>query len=148
MIQKHKNAWFYLALTSWLGLIVLTLVWDWAFAPLHTGKWLLIIKLLPLCLPLRGIFSGKIYTYQYCSMLILLYFTEGVMRLWDMGVFSRVMAGVEIGLSMAFFVGCLMYLKQFKISKSKSSSQYSHSTPTQQTQKQNQNQEGTSDVAP
>lgn len=114
MIQKHKNAWFYLALTSWLGLIVLTLVWDWAFAPLQTGKWLLIIKLLPLCLPLRGIFSGKIYTYQYCSMLILLPFTEGIMRLWDTSALSVGFAAAQVGLSVAFFVLCLAYLKQFK----------------------------------
>ncbi|XXQ67770.1 DUF2069 domain-containing protein [Neisseriaceae bacterium B1] len=106
-----------LAQTAWCALIVLTLLWDGYFAPLNTGRWLLAIKLLPLCLPLRGILSGKIYTYQYCSMLILLYFTESVMRVWDSSVISRTFAAGELLLSVVFFVACLLYLKQFKIKK-------------------------------
>lgn len=107
----------YPAAFFWVALIVLTLVWDWLYAPLQTGRWLLLIKLLPLFLPLRGIVSGKIYTYQYCSMLILLYFTEGVMRLFDLAVMSRWFAAVEIFCALVFFVFCLRYLKQFKIKK-------------------------------
>lgn len=109
MIKRH-----HFAIACWLGLIILTLLWDWAFAPLHTGRWLLMMKLLPLCLPLRGILSGRIYTYQYCSMLILLYFIEGVMRLWDAVPYSAWFASVEIALSVGFFIFCLAYLKQFK----------------------------------
>lgn len=106
-----------LAQITWCALIVLTALWDGYFAPLNTGYWLLLIKLLPLCLPLRGILSGKIYTYQYSSMLILFYFTESVMRVWDSSVISRVFAAGELILSVVFFVACLLYLKQFKIKK-------------------------------
>lgn len=105
------------AAVFWLVLIGLTLIWDWWYAPLHTGRWLLIIKLFPLVLPLRGIMSGKIYTYQYCSMLILLYFTEGVMRLFDIEMWSRIFAVCEIACSLLFFIFCLRYLKQFKVKK-------------------------------
>ena len=104
----------WLAQTAWCALIALTLLWDWAFAPLHTGRVLLLIKLLPLLLPLRGILRGRVYTYQYCSMLILAYFCEGVMRWFDLTPLSRALAGVETALSVAFFVCCLLYLKQFK----------------------------------
>lgn len=104
----------------WLALIVLTLLWDGWLAPLHTGRWLLVIKLLPLCLPLRGILRGKIYTYQYCSMLVLVYFSEGIMRLWDTAPFSPLFAAAEAVLSSAFFVCCLLYLKQFKTKKPRS----------------------------
>ena len=47
------------AQAAWCALIALTLLWDWAFAPLHTGRVLLLIKLLPLLLPLRGILRGR-----------------------------------------------------------------------------------------
>ncbi|MDO4433240.1 MAG: DUF2069 domain-containing protein [Alysiella sp.] len=113
-IQPLKNWKLPTARAAWLGLIVLTLAWDGLYAPLHTGRWLLVIKLLPLCLPLQGILSGRIYTYQYCSMLILAYFTEGVMRLFDVSIISVGFAIGEILLSVLFFVACLAYLKQFK----------------------------------
>ena len=33
----------WLAQAAWCALIALTLLWDWAFAPLHTGRALLLI---------------------------------------------------------------------------------------------------------
>ena len=45
---------------SWLLLIALTLAWDVFFAPLHTGRVLAVLKLLPLLLPLRGILQGRV----------------------------------------------------------------------------------------
>lgn len=118
MTVTQRNWGFYAARTAWLGLLLLTVMWDGYFAPLETGRVLLAVKLLPLLLPLRGIASGRIYTYQYCSMLVLAYFTEGVMRLWDAVGFSRLFAAAEIAFSLLFFVACLSYLKQFKRSKS------------------------------
>ena len=104
----------WLAQTAWCALIALTLLWDWAFAPLHTGRALLLIKLLPLLLPLRGILRGRVYTYQYCSMLILAYFAESIMRLWDMQPASRLWAAAAMLCTIVFFVCNLAYLKQFK----------------------------------
>ena len=103
-----------LAPAAWLGLVVLTLLWDWLLAPLGTGRVLLLVKLVPLMLPLRGILSGRVYTFQYCSMLVLAYFCESVMRWFDPTPLSRALAGLETALSVAFFVCCLWYLKQFK----------------------------------
>ena len=102
------------AAAAWFALALLTLLWDWLAAPLHNGSWLPLIKLLPLLLPARGILSGQIYTYQYASMLVLFYFTEGVMRLFDAVPASRWFAAAETALSVLFFVLCLAYLKQFK----------------------------------
>lgn len=93
MSQNHHLLFFNVARVAWLLLIGLTLLWDAFFNPLHTGRVLLLLKLLPLLLPLRGILSGKIYTYQYCSMLVMMYFIEGVMRLWDVQAVSRVRGG-------------------------------------------------------
>ena len=53
-----------------------------AIAPLRPGGSWLALKALPLLLPLKGIFSGTIYTYRWAIMLVLAYFAEGVMRAW------------------------------------------------------------------
>ena len=106
------------AALCWFVLIVLTLLWDGLFAPLATGRWLLLLKLLPLCLPVRGIWQGRIYTYQYCSMLVLAYFAEGVMRLFDAPAASLYFAAAQTMLTVAFFVLCLRYLSLFKQKKS------------------------------
>ncbi len=115
--HPHPQYGLRAAQISWLLLIVLTLIWDGLYAPLHTGRWLLFIKLLPLMLPLRGILSGRIYTYQYCSMLIMMFFTEGIMRLSDKSHISKLFAATETALSIIFFISCLIYLKQFKSTK-------------------------------
>ncbi|QMT30795.1 DUF2069 domain-containing protein [Alysiella filiformis] len=114
--HNFKNKWFYFALFAWGGLILLTLVWDGLLFPLY---YMMLIKLILLALPLRGIVAGRVYTFQYCSMLILAFFTEGVMRVVGQNVWGQTLAATEIALSVAFFVSCLAYLKQFKIKKVK-----------------------------
>lgn len=106
-----------LAQAAWLGLVGLTLLWDWLLAPLGTGRVLLLVKLVPLMLPLRGILNGRVYTFQYCSMLVLAYFCESVMRWFDLSAASRVLAAGETLLSAAFFVCCLLHLQRFKKKK-------------------------------
>ena len=116
--MPHTQALYLnLCRATWLLLIALTLAWDWFYAPLGTGRVLLLIKLVPLLLPIRGILSGKIYTYQYCSMLIMAYFIEGIMRLWDIQTTSRLFSAGETALTVLFFIACLKYLQPFKIKK-------------------------------
>ena len=113
-MNTTHSFYLYLARISWVALILLTLIWYGLFSPLNTGLSLDIIKLIPLCLPLLGILSGKLYTYQYASMLILAYLGEGVMRLFDANTVSRVCAFIEILLSTVFFLSCLAYVRQTK----------------------------------
>lgn len=85
-------------------------------APLKPGGSLLILKTLPLLLPLFGILHGKRYTYQWASMFILLYFTEGVVRAWsDVGLSAK-LALIEVVLSIVFF-GCAIYFAKFTRAK-------------------------------
>lgn len=119
MTAPSRKSPLYIAQGTWLLLIALNVAWDGYVAPLQIGRVLLMLKLLPLLLPLRGILAGRIYTFQYCSMLIMLYFLEGVMRWWDVPPYSRYFAATETTLSVLFFVSCLVYLKQFKIRKVK-----------------------------
>ena len=52
------------------------------------------LKALPLLIPLFGILRGKVYTYQWTALLVLAYFTEGVVRAWsDRGVSQQLAFG-------------------------------------------------------
>ncbi len=96
---------------SLIALILLCLVWEIWLAPLHQNGSLLFLKALPLLLPLFGILKGKRYTYQWASMLILLYFIEGVVRAWSDRGLAAQLAIVEIILSVIFFLCAIFYAR-------------------------------------
>ncbi len=101
----------YGASASLVLLICLCLAWEGYLAPLRPGGSLLILKALPLLLPLFGTLRGKRYTYQWASMLILLYFTEGIVRTWSDSGLSVKLAMLEIALSLVFFVCAIFYAR-------------------------------------
>jgi uncharacterized membrane protein len=90
---------------------VVCLAWELWLAPLRPGGSLLALKALPLALPLKGIFSGKRYTYQWSSMLILAYFAEGVTRAWSEAGMSRSLAIAEIALSLGYFAAAVGFAR-------------------------------------
>ena len=96
---------------SLIALILLCLLWEIFLAPLNTTSSLLFLKTLPLLTPLFGILKGKRYTYQWASMLILLYFIEGVVRAWSDQGLSAQLAMIEIILSIIFFVCTIFYAR-------------------------------------
>ena len=99
------------AVLSLTALLLLCLAWELWLAPLRPGGSLVALKALPLLLPLRGIFEGKRYTYQWSSLLILAYFAEGVTRGWSDAGLSRQLAFVETALSAAFFAAAVAYAR-------------------------------------
>ena len=96
---------------SLIALILLCLVWEAVLAPLKPNGSLLILKSLPLLIPLFGILKGKRYTYQWASMFILLYFTEGCVRAWADTGLSAKLAMIEIALTLLFFMCTIYYAK-------------------------------------
>jgi uncharacterized membrane protein len=104
----------YGAIISLITLITLCLAWELWLAPLKTGGSMLVLKTLPLLLPLFGILRGNRYTYQWASMLILVYFTEGVVRAWSEHGLSAGLAFLEILLSLIFFGCAIFYAKWIK----------------------------------
>jgi uncharacterized membrane protein len=100
------------ASASLIALILLSLAWETVLAPLKPGGSLLILKAVPLLLPLLGILHGKRYTYQWASMFILFYFTEGAVRAWaDVGT-SAQLALIEVVLTVIFFICAIFYARQ------------------------------------
>ncbi len=100
-----------LASVSLITLIVLCLAWEIRLAPLRPGGSWLMLKALPLLLPLRGILNGRRYTFQWACMLILFYFTEGVVRAWSDRPPSSTLAVLEIALSVVFFFAAIYYTR-------------------------------------
>ncbi len=109
-----KNILHYGAITSLIGLILLCLAWEGWLAPVRPGGSLLVVKAVPLLLPLFGILRGKLYTYQWASMLILLYFTEGAVRAWSDQGLSAALATIEVFLSVAFYLSAVFYARLCK----------------------------------
>ena len=99
------------AIVSLIGLIALCLAWETFLAPLRPGGSWLMLKVLPLLLPLFGVLRGKRYTFQWACMLILLYFTEGVVRAWSDQPPSSTLAAIETALAGAFFLAAIFYAK-------------------------------------
>lgn len=99
------------ASASLLALILLCLAWETLLAPLKPDGSLLMLKAVPLLVPLFGILRGRRYTYQWASMFILLYFTEGVVRAWADSGISVTLALIEILLCLIFFCCAIFYAK-------------------------------------
>ena len=96
---------------SLIALIFLCLAWELWLAPLRPGGSLLVLKTLPLLLPLMGILKGRRYTYQWAPMLVLAYFTEGVVRAWSDTGLSAWLGGAEVILSVTFFFAAIYYAR-------------------------------------
>jgi uncharacterized membrane protein len=101
----------WLAVGSLLGLIVLGLSWELWLAPLRPGGSWLVLKVLPLCLPLAGLMRHRMYTYRWVSLMVWLYFTEGVVRAWSDRGLSAQLALLEAILCVALFVACVMHVR-------------------------------------
>ncbi len=100
-----------MAVGSLAGLIVLGLAWELWLAPLRPGGSWLVLKVLPLCIPLAGLLKRRMYTYRWLSLLVWLYFTEGVVRAWGDPPPSQTLALVQIGLCLALFVACAAHVR-------------------------------------
>ncbi|MDH1813561.1 DUF2069 domain-containing protein [Comamonas aquatica] len=101
----------WLAVGSQLGLIVLSVAWELWLAPLRPGGSWLVLKALPLCIPLAGLLKRRMYTYRWVSLVVWLYFTEGVVRAWSDTAPGRWLALVEIALCLLLFVACALHVR-------------------------------------
>ena len=108
--QAARN-WRITATASLYALLLLCLAWELWLAPLRPGGSWLVLKILPLLWIAPGITRGRSYTYRASTMLILAYFTQGVVRAWsDEGV-SATVAVAEIVLSVVFFVAAIAWVR-------------------------------------
>jgi len=107
---KAKAAWA-AACASLVALIFLCVAWELFLAPVKPGGSWLVLKVVPLMVPLFGVLHGRRYTFQWTTLLIWLYFTEGVVRAWsDTGLSAR-LGALEVALSLAYFVSAVAFVR-------------------------------------
>lgn len=104
-VRWSRNA----AVASLLGLIVLGLAWELVLAP--TGNRSLALKVLPLAWPLVGLLKNRMYVYRWVSLLVWLYFTEGVVRAASDQGLSAGLAAIEVVLCLVLFAACAVHVR-------------------------------------
>lgn len=97
------------ALASVVALVALGLAWELWLAP--TGARTLAVKVLPLLLPLPGLLANRLYTYRWLSLMVWLYFIEGVVRAAGDGGRGAVLASIEILLCLTLFAACAAHVR-------------------------------------
>jgi len=99
-----------LAVACLLGLIVLGLAWELWLAP--TGSRSLALKVLPLAFALTGILKFRMLTYRWVSLLVWVYFAEGVVRATTERGTAAALALTEIVLCLLLFAACVMHVRR------------------------------------
>jgi uncharacterized membrane protein len=98
-----------LAVGSLVALIVLSIAWELWLAPTGNGGW--VVKVIPLLFPLPGLLRNRMYTYRWLSLLVWLYFTEGVVRAYSDRGLGSPLAMVEIVLCLLLFTACALHVR-------------------------------------
>ncbi len=109
---KYVTATRIAAVGSLIGLIALGLLWELWLAPIRPGGSLLVLKVLPLCIPLAGLLKNRMFTYRWVSLFVWLYFIEGVVRAWGDKAPSNYLAMIEVVLCVILFTACALHVRQ------------------------------------
>ena len=99
------------AVGSLLGLILLGLAWELYLAPLRPGGSWLALKVMPLCIPLAGLLKNRMYTSRWVSLMVWLYFTEGVVRAYSDRSPGNLLALLEVLLCLSLFAACVLHVR-------------------------------------
>jgi len=108
MIQFYKQ----LALFSYFSLMISLICWITLGEHSEnypTSAWL-IIALIPLLFPLRGLLHGKPYTHAWTGFLMLLYFAHGVGEVYSAQGFD-LYASLEVLFSSLVFISSILFIR-------------------------------------
>jgi uncharacterized membrane protein len=97
------------ALAALVALIALGLAWELWLAP--TGRGTLALKVLPLLFCVAGLWRHRMYTFRWLSLLIWLYFGEGVVRATSEHGLGALLALAEVALSVLLFAVSGVYIR-------------------------------------
>jgi len=99
------------------GIILMSLwclAWEGYIAPLNLdGSWL-ILKCIPILLPLTGMLRNTLRAYQYAVLLVFPYFIEGVVRSYAEAGLFQLMAFGELVLSLFLFTFLLLSVRTIR----------------------------------
>ncbi len=109
--QRHALR---LANGAWFALAVLCVLWELWLAPLRPGGSWLVLKVLPLLVPVRALARGDVRAFQWALLIVLLYVAEAAVRAFEPAPYST-LAWIEFALAAAFFAAAIVYLRPFKL---------------------------------
>lgn len=119
IVPPRVEATRWVAVASLAGLIVLGLAWELWLAPLRPGGSLWALKVLPLLAAVPGVLRRRMYTYRWVSLLVWLYFSEGVVRATGSGIGDSLpLALLEVLLSVVLFTACALHVR-LRLAKAK-----------------------------
>jgi uncharacterized membrane protein len=108
----QRRAW-QVAVVSWCALLALLVAWEWFIAPLRPGGSWLVLKALPMLLPLRGLLRADKDAMQWALLIVLIYLAEGTVRVFEPAPYG-LLAWLELALVAVFFSAAVIYLRPFK----------------------------------
>lgn len=110
-VSRARLAWW-VSLTGYFSLLVLMLAWNTVLAPSQyfPVAIVLIVMVVPLLIPLRGLLHARPYTHAWTAFLSLLYFTHGVVEA-TVNPEQRLLGLLEIAFSLLLFFGTTMYAR-------------------------------------
>ncbi len=97
-----------ISLLSWAILITLQMALPWMMQP-EGSLWLLLL-VLPLLIPLKGLLSNQRYTYKWIGFLTLLYFCIGISELVSNPQLRSYGVGTSVA-SMLLFLASIYYAR-------------------------------------
>ncbi|HSD39580.1 MAG TPA: DUF2069 domain-containing protein [Rhodocyclaceae bacterium] len=100
-----------------LGLVALGLAWELHLVPMRPGASWLALKVVPLAAALPGFFSGRRYTFQWMSLLVWIYFTEGIVSATSSSGAASMVGWSETVLTVALFIACAVYARMTETSR-------------------------------
>ena len=98
--------------SSLIALIFLNLIWEIGFNPIHGETSWMVLKATILLVPLIGILKKDRYTFQWSSMLMMIFFIEGIVRYYSDISPSKEFALGQIILTILFFLCSIFYCKK------------------------------------
>jgi uncharacterized membrane protein len=109
-MARRESAWL-AACAAMIALILLCVAWELWLAPLRPGGSWLVLKVVPLLVPLFGLLHGRRYTFQWSTLLIWIYAAEGAARAMTDAGTSAQLAVIELALALAFFGAAVAYVR-------------------------------------
>lgn len=109
-LDATRSAWI-AAIALLVSLLALCIAWELFLAPLRPGGSWLVLKALPLLLPLRGVLHGRRYTFKWSTLLIWLYAAEGSARTYSDSGWAAGLAAVELVLALGYYGAAVAYLR-------------------------------------
>lgn len=110
--KLSTNNYKKMALVGYFSLLFFMPLWLLVLSPseaLSTSTTLLLF-VLPLLFPLKGILQGNPYTFAWANFIVLIYFLHSLTTLWVLPS-DRIWATLELIFASIMFFGCSYYAK-------------------------------------